>query len=62
MKNLFYIRNTKTDQNFDTVENKFYGSNWEPTYEDDKEWLQGIIDEDPEKFENCVVETVEIEE
>ena len=62
MKNLFYIRNTKTDQNFDTIEMKFYGSNWEPIYEEDKEWLQAMIDEDSEKFENCVVETVEIED
>jgi len=62
MKNLFYIRNTKTDKNFDTMEMKFYGSNWGPNYEEDKERLQGMIDEDPEKFENCVVETVEIED
>jgi len=61
MKKLHYILNTRTDENFDTNENRFYGSNWEPTYEDDKEWLQEMIDEDPEKFENCIVETVEIE-
>lgn len=59
MKNLFYIRNTKTDENFDTIEMKFYGSNWEPVYEEDKEWLQSMINEDPERFEDCVIETVE---
>lgn len=56
MKNLFYIRNTKTDENFDTNEMKFYNSTWDPTYEEDKEWLQSMIDEDPKKFKNCVVE------
>lgn len=62
MKNLFYIRNTKTDQNYDTLEKKFYGSNWEPNYEEDKEWLQVLIDSSPEKFENCVIETIVIED
>lgn len=62
MKNLFYIRNTKTDESFDTIEMKFYPNNWEPEMEEDKNYLQSLIDEDPEKFENCVVETVEIED
>lgn len=61
MKKLYYILNTKTDQNFDTNEMKFYGNNWEPTYEEDKEWLQQMINKDPEKFNNCIVESVEIE-
>lgn len=60
MKNYYYIRNTKTDENFDTREMKFYDSNWDPTYEEDKEWLQSMIDADPEKFKNCVVEIVDI--
>jgi uncharacterized protein YllA (UPF0747 family) len=59
MKTLFYIRNTKTEQYFDTDEMKFYSNSGEVTYEDDKDWLQGMINEDPERFENCVVETVE---
>ena len=62
MKTLFYIRNTKTDANFDTVEMKFYGANWEPQYEDDKNWLQSLIEKEPEKFENCIVETVTFED
>jgi len=52
-----YIRNTKTDEAFDTQEMKFYGSNWEPTMETDKDYLQSLIDNDPEKFENCIIET-----
>jgi hypothetical protein len=62
MKTLFYIINTKNDKNFDTQEMKFYDKNWEPTYEDDKQWLEQLIENDPEKFENCVVEEIEIED
>jgi hypothetical protein len=43
----YYIRNTKTDKNFDTVENKLYGSNWEPNYTDDVEELESLIEADP---------------
>lgn len=62
MKKLFYIRNTKTDQNFDTNEMKFYDSNWDPTLEKDKAYLENLIKEDQEKFENCIVEEVSIED
>lgn len=61
MKALFYIRNTKNDKNFDTQEMKFYDNNWEPTYEEDKQWLEQLIENDPVKFENCVVEEIKIE-
>lgn len=56
MKNLFYIWNTKTDQHYDTMDEKFYDSSWTPNYEQDKEFLQYLIDTYPEKFENCVIE------
>ena len=59
MKNLHYIRNTKTDESFDTMEMKFYPNNWEPELEEDKDYLQSLIDDEPEKFENCVIETIE---
>ena len=62
MKTLFYIINTKNDDNFDTQEMKFYDNNWEPTYEDDKQWLEQLIENDPEKFENCIVKEIEIED
>ena len=61
MKTLFYIRNTKTDQNFDTIEMRFYSNNWEPMYEEDKQFLEGLIENDPQKFENCIIEKVEVE-
>ena len=50
----FYILNTKTDANFDTNENKFYPASWEPVREE-KEYLEALIANDPEKFENCIV-------
>ena len=40
MKKAHYILNTKTDQSFDTMEMKFYNSNWEPEFKDDKNYLQ----------------------
>lgn len=55
MKTLFYILNTKTDESLDTMEMEFYSSNWEPEPEEDKSYLQGLIDADPEKFKNCIV-------
>ena len=56
MKNLFYIRNTKTDQSYDIFDEKFYDSNWTPNYEQDKKYLQYLIESYPEKFEDCVIE------
>lgn len=50
----FYILNTKTDQNFDPIENKFYPNSWEPQL-DEKEHLEMLISNNPEKFENCVI-------
>ncbi len=52
---MYYILNTKTDQNYDLIEDKFFASNWEPQREDDKEGLQHMIDSNPEKFEDCIV-------
>ena len=59
MKTLFYIQNTKTDQSYDTMEGKFYDNSWSPELEEDRGCLQHLIDQDPEKFENCVIEEVE---
>ena len=57
MKKAHYILNTVTDQSFDTMEMKFYSNNWEPELEDDKKYLQNLIDSDSEKFANCIIET-----
>ena len=46
-----------TDDNFDTNENKFYPASWEPVLEE-KEYLEGLIEEDKAKFENCKVVNV----
>ena len=55
----FYILNTKTGDNFDTNENKFYPSSWEPVLEE-KEYLETLISNDKEKFENCVIRDISI--
>lgn len=57
---LFYIRNTKSDKNYDINEGKFFGSNWEPIYEEDKSYLQKLINNDPEKFKDCVIQEIDI--
>ena len=57
MKNLHYIRNEETEENLDPIEMKFYPDNWEPEMEEDKDYLQSLIDENPEKFKDCEIET-----
>ena len=59
MKNLHYIRNEETEENLDPIEMKFYPDNWTPEMEEDKDYLQSLIDEDPEKFKDCEIETIE---
>ena len=59
MKKLHYIRNEETEENLDPIEMKFYPDNWEPEMEEDKDYLQSLIDEDPEKFKDCEIETIE---
>lgn len=54
MKATFYIWNTKTDENFDTNEMKFYGANWDVELEE-KSYLETLIKSNPAKFENCVI-------
>jgi hypothetical protein len=54
MKKLFYIFNVITNENYDPIENKFYPGSWEPEREE-KEYLQQLIESDPEKFENCII-------
>ena len=44
------------------IENKFFGSNWEPQLEDDKAYLQHFIDNDKEKFSDCIIEEVNKEQ
>ena len=50
----FYILNTKTDESFDTNENRFYSASWEVELEE-KSYLETVIANNPEKFENCVI-------
>jgi len=45
----------KTDRHYDTNDERFYESNWERT-KDSKEYLEGLIKNYPDKFENCIIE------
>lgn len=62
MAKLFYIRNAKTDQNFDPIEGKFFGANWEPQTTDDKVYLETLIAGNPDKFQDCKIEEVTTDE
>ena len=52
---VFYIWNTKTDENFDFNENRFYSNSWQPEMTEDKAYLRGIIESDKDKFKDCVI-------
>lgn len=58
MEKLHYILNTKTDESFSTAEMKFYSNAWEPEWEEDRDYLQSLIDDNPIKFKDCIVETI----
>lgn len=50
----FYIWNTQTDESFDTNEMRFYSNSWEVELEE-KSYLETVIANHPEKFENCII-------
>lgn len=54
MNATFYIWNTKTDESYDTNENRFYSASWEPELEE-KAYLETLIKNDPEKFKDCKI-------
>jgi len=54
MNATFYIWNTKTDENFDTNEMRFYSNSWEVELEE-KSYLETLIKSNPSKFENCKI-------
>jgi len=51
----YYILNTKTDENFDPIENKFFPNSWEPQFESDKLQLELIMQKEPERFKDCEI-------
>lgn len=59
---MYYILNQKTDENFCTIDNRFYSCSWSPTLNEDKDYLQSLITSDTEKFRNCIVFEVELNE
>jgi hypothetical protein len=60
--NLYYILNVVTDQSYDTIEGKFFSSNWSPELSDDKAYLKLLMRNDPKKFENCKIVKVKSNE
>ncbi len=53
----YYIWNTKTDESFDTNENRFYSVSWDVVFEE-KDYLETIIKNDVERFVNCIIVSI----
>ena len=51
----YTIVNPKTDIHYDSNDQRFYGGNWEQT-NDTKEYLEQLIQSNPEKFEGCKIQ------
>ena len=51
---MHYILNTKTEQTFCVVENKFLDATWDPI-DEDRHILEAIMQDNPERFENCKI-------
>lgn len=46
---------TNENSHYDTNDNRFYSDSWERT-QDYLEYLENLIKNYPEKFENCIIE------
>jgi hypothetical protein len=51
----FTIVKTGTDSHYDPNEERFYSASWERT-QDSKEYLQMVMENNPEKFEGCEIQ------
>jgi len=51
----FTIIKKGTDLHYCTEDQRFYNDSWERT-SDTKEYLEMLIENNPEKFEGCVIE------
>ena len=49
------IVNPKTGSHYDTNDERFYDQSWDRTL-DSKPYLERLITNNPEKFEDCVIE------
>lgn len=58
-KEMYYIQNEETQKYYDTDDEKWYPDNWVPTL-DTKEYLEMLMDNNPEKFEGCTIEYIEV--
>ena len=55
----FTIVKKGTDNHYDTNDERFYGGTWERT-QDSKKYLERIMENNPDKFEGCVIEVNEL--
>lgn len=57
MKNneTFTIVQKSTGHHYDTNDQRFYAENWERS-DDSKDYLQQLIENDPEKFVGCEIQ------
>jgi hypothetical protein len=55
---MYYIVNEKTDETFDFFEDKFYSKNWAPELTVDEGSLKKMIQEQPLRFKDCIVDYV----
>jgi len=51
----FTIIQKSSGHHYDTNDQRFYGENWERTM-DTKKYLLQLIENDPDKFEGCIIE------
>jgi hypothetical protein len=53
-KEIYTLVNPKTGSHYDTYEEKFLSDSWDQTG-DTKEYLQTLIENNPEKFEDYII-------
>lgn len=56
IKENYTIVNPLTGEHYDTNDEKFYSENWDRTL-DTKNYLKGLIKNNPEKFEGYIIES-----
>lgn len=54
-KEIYTIVHTPSGYHYDTNEEKFYSDEWEWT-EDNKIYLEMLVNNNPEKFKDCVIQ------
>jgi len=58
MIKLYYIKNIKTNKNYDTDWNHFFDENFDIDYTENKRELESLIKKNPERFKDCVIKEI----